>query len=87
MLGRALAVICAVAIPILIACSGEEPVGGPCEKPGIQDGECEINGICGKDSDGVLRCLRICKDKNECPSGFDCEGIENSSFKGCRFKK
>jgi hypothetical protein len=87
MIRRLLPAAVAAVLLVLIACSGEEQVGGPCDREGLQDGECVINSLCGKDTDGALRCLRICKDKMECPADFDCEGIGNSSFKGCRFKK
>jgi hypothetical protein len=71
---------------LAIAC-GEADIGEQCEELGKQDGECEEGGICGKDTDGAVRCLRICFENDQCPPGTECNGVEGTNYKGCRIKK
>jgi len=70
------------------SCSGEGAVGDECGESGVEDGECESGGVCGKRSDDseVLECLKICKGDEDCPSDLACKGVSGTDIKGCRAK-
>jgi len=78
------AVLAAVAF---ISCGGGAALGEDCAQAGGTDGECEEGGVCADDGSGTLKCLEICDDHEDCPSGEDCNGVEGSSLKGCRTDK
>jgi hypothetical protein len=69
------------------ACSSEAKLGESCDEPGKTEDVCESGGICGKDTDGATRCLKLCSSDTDCPTERACNGVEGSSAKGCRLKK
>ena len=72
-------------IALLFGC-GANDIGEPCKELGKTDGECESGGVCGKDTSGALRCLKICAQQTDCPATQECNGVEGSSLKACRDK-
>jgi hypothetical protein len=83
--GVGVALLAAIGLAV-IACSGEADIGGSCDKEGQQSGECVSGSICGKDSDGAVKCLKQCADQAQCDTGFSCEGVSGTNVKGCRKK-
>jgi hypothetical protein len=71
----------------LPACSSEAERGEVCEEAGAQEGECTEGNVCGKETDtSELKCLQVCTDQAQCPTGLECNGVEGSSVKACRLK-
>jgi hypothetical protein len=71
---------------LVIGCGGGGgAIGETCADEGLA-GECADGAICGKTKTAALQCLQICVDKEDCPEGTDCEGVEDVSTKGCRPK-
>jgi len=86
--GRFLGV--ALGLTMLVVACGDSDIGESCEEEGRVDGECVASSVCGKSegtSTGSLVCLRQCATQAECGAGEDCNGIANTSLKGCRAKK
>ncbi|MBX3202657.1 MAG: hypothetical protein KF894_31315 [Labilithrix sp.] len=70
---------------VLVACGGGQ--GDSCDEEGKVAGECDDGLVCGKaknDGTGDLICLKQCHTQGDCGAGEDCDGVANSSLKGCR---
>jgi len=65
-------------------CGGDASIGEECGESGVQAGECEDGAICGQDKLGDLVCLKICYTQSDCQANEECNGVEGSTFKGCR---
>lgn len=70
-----------------VAC-GTGGQGDKCDTEGHVKGECDDGLICGKQNDksNDLVCLKQCQTQADCPAGSDCNGVGNTSIKGCRAK-
>ena len=75
-----------VAALVAVGCSGKSKLGEACDAPGKTEGECESGGICGKDTNGAVMCLKICKEQTDCSAAEECNGVDGSNVKGCRQK-
>lgn len=71
-------------IACFTGCGGAAELGEECDASGATQDECEDGGICGDDGTGVLRCLRICTDQDQCAADEECNGVGDSNIKGCR---
>ena len=78
-----MAALVGVGVP---GCGGGASQGEACDESGVQAGECEEGTICGQDVAGELVCLKICYAQTDCPATEECNGVEGSTFKGCRSK-
>lgn len=81
--------VAAIVLSALVpACSSEAKVGESCDRPGGTEDVCENGAVCGKPSDKAigLACIPVCVSDVNCPSGYECKGVEGTSIKGCRFK-
>ncbi len=70
----------------VFACSSEAKLGEACEEPGKTEDECEPGGICGKDSNDALVCLKVCAADTDCSPDRACNGVPATNVKGCRLK-
>lgn len=82
----AVACVLLATVVMLPSCSSEGKIGESCDESGETDGQCESGGVCGKNSAGVLLCLKVCTDQGQCATTEDCNGVEGASIKGCRPK-
>jgi hypothetical protein len=69
-----------VVLPI-VGCGGAD-LGEPCDRAGETD-ECVAGAICTNDSSGNF-CRKICRDSDECPAGYSCNGVTRTSTKSCQ---
>jgi hypothetical protein len=67
-------------------CGGGASLGETCGEVGAQVGECEDGAICGQSIAGDLVCQTICYAQTDCPPSEECNGVPDSTFKGCRSK-
>lgn len=67
-----------------VGCGGKD-LGESCDKEGSTD-PCNDGLVCGKETDGTLRCQKQCTSQADCPTGQECNGM-TGSLKGCRVKK
>jgi len=68
------------------ACEGD--LGEECSKEGVVDGECDDGLVCGKKTNSNdLVCLKQCTNPGDCGGNGECNGVGNTSLKGCRTKK
>jgi hypothetical protein len=65
---------------------GKAALGEECEEAGKTEDECESGGVCGKDTNGALVCLKVCAADTDCSADRACNGVEGTSTKGCRLK-
>ena len=72
-----------VLLILSFACGSASEIGESCETAGSQD-ECVKNAICTNDSGDVLACQQSCEEKEECPAGYNCNGISGSNLKSCQ---
>jgi len=70
-------------ISLSLACGSEAEIGESCETSGSQD-ECVENAICTNDSGEVLACQQSCEEKEDCSTGYNCNGISGTSLKSCQ---
>lgn len=63
------------------ACGGAD-VGESCDDKGSTD-ECVDNAVCTNETDGAA-CRKLCKAKEDCPAGEDCNGVADTSLKSCQ---
>lgn len=76
----------AVAIVALGVCSlgcGESDVGEECDEPGSTQ-ECVADAVCTNEEAGGARCRLICTTQDDCPDGFNCNGVSEGSLKSCQ---
>jgi hypothetical protein len=71
---------------VVLACGGEGDIGEPCDERGKTDGECKSGAVCGTDTGGALRCLKICAEQANCLADQECNGVEGTNLKACRIK-
>jgi hypothetical protein len=64
-----------------VGCGGAD-IGEPCDEPGKTD-ECVDGALCTNDSSGNF-CRKICRDSDECPMGYACNGVSGTSTKSCQ---
>jgi hypothetical protein len=81
-----LAAMAALAGSGVTGCAGDAGLGEECDESGVQAGECEDGTICGQDAAGELVCLKICYTQTDCLPDQECNGVGDSTFKGCRSK-
>jgi hypothetical protein len=85
---RKLVVFLSVALLLIgttAACEGDE--GDECSKEGVVDGQCDDGLVCGKKKNSNdLACLKQCTNPGDCPGNQECNGVANTSLKGCRPK-
>ena len=78
----------AVAIVALGVCAigcGESDVGEECDESGSTQ-ECVADAVCTGEG-GSAYCRLICTSQDDCPDGFNCNGIEGTSsseLKSCQ---
>jgi len=66
---------------------GVNAIGEECGEEGATESECEEGAICGKRDDSeAAECLKICTEQADCAADEECNGVSNSSVKGCRPK-
>lgn len=75
-----------VALTLIVACSSESKLGEACDESGKTEGECEAGGVCGKDGNGAITCLKVCTEQANCGAERECNGVEGTNVKGCRLK-
>jgi hypothetical protein len=70
------------------ACSSESDPGEACDRPGGTSDVCSEGTVCGKPTSKSENfvCVFICDENKQCPKDYDCNGVEGTSIKGCRFK-
>lgn len=73
---------------VLFACSSESDPGEACDRPGGTADVCAEGTVCGKPTSKAENfvCVFVCDEKKQCPKDYDCNGVEGTSIKGCRFK-
>ena len=74
---------CLLSTAMLLGCGQEAEVGETCETASNVD-ECVDNAICTNESGDVLVCRQSCEDKEDCPSGHNCNGITSTNLKSCQ---
>lgn len=77
--------VAAALAALLVAACGAS-VGSACNEEGKIEGQCPSDGICGKNKQDQLVCLKICTDGAQCPAGEECNGVSKTNLKGCRPK-
>ena len=70
---------------VLVACSSGKKIGDACSNVGKTD-ECTSGAVCSQQDKGGAVCLPICSQQTDCPSGDECDGVDNSNLKACRPK-
>lgn len=66
---------------LLIACGGAE-LGESCDDEGSTD-ECVDDAVCTNEGEGAA-CRALCKEQEDCPAGYACNGISSTSQKSCQ---
>ncbi len=71
----------------IAACGNSGKVGEACTREG-DSAECIEGAVCGsgQGTGFAYACLTVCKEQSDCPATHECNGVANSSIKGCRIK-
>lgn len=69
-------------VSFLAACGGAE-LGESCDSAGSTD-ECVDHAACTNEEGDSSRCRALCEEKEECPSGYSCNGVSGTSRKTCQ---
>jgi hypothetical protein len=73
-----------IALWLLVAalgCGGAE-LGESCDDEGSTD-ECVDDAVCTNEDQGAA-CRALCDIKEDCPAGYDCNGVSSTSLKSCQ---
>lgn len=82
-IGRVLAVLATMGC--LLGC-GESDIGEECDESGTTD-ECVADGVCTGEGGETAYCRLICTVQEDCPEGFNCNGVPGASaseLKSCQ---
>jgi len=70
------------------ACSSEHGAGEACEHIGAGSGECKSGLVCAVAASNTpgLACMPVCLHDTDCLGDQECNGVEGTNVKACRFK-
>ena len=68
-------------LTLWLGCGGAE-LGESCDDHGSTD-ECVDDAVCTNEDDGAA-CRALCAEQANCPDGYTCNGISNTSQKSCQ---
>jgi len=76
--GSVMVVLCLLAV----GC-GKADFGEPCDEAGQED-ECVDGAICTNEGGEDFKCRALCDKQEDCPDGFECNGVSSTNLKSCQ---